>query len=149
MFSARIYLAFVFAEAANYLSQLHVNKSVHNQRTKRVHQWMKQNNFPGRLVERVDEYHQMLWDDFQGINEHQILSDLPESLRHEVRSHMLSNLLLNWEAFPKQNTLTGFAPEEDPLRRQLQVFADVSHGSQLVSSGPRRLSRRMYVVPND
>lgn len=30
MFSARIYLAFVFAEAANYLSQLHVNKSIHN-----------------------------------------------------------------------------------------------------------------------
>ena len=30
MLTARIYLAFVFAEAANYLSQLHVNKSMHN-----------------------------------------------------------------------------------------------------------------------
>ena len=30
MFGARIYLAFVFAEAANYLSQLHIGKSIHN-----------------------------------------------------------------------------------------------------------------------
>ena len=30
MFSARIFLAFVFAEAASFLSQLHMNKSMHN-----------------------------------------------------------------------------------------------------------------------
>ena len=41
MFSARIYLAFFFAEAANYLSQLHVNKSMHNQKMKRIQRWMK------------------------------------------------------------------------------------------------------------
>ena len=104
MLTARIYLAFVFAEAANYLSQLHVNKSMHNQKTKRIQTWMKQNNFPGKLIERVNDYHSILWDDLQGINEQEILKDLPESLRHEIRSHMLQNLLLNWEAFPKSNS---------------------------------------------
>ena len=50
MFSARIYLAFVFAEAANFLSSIHVNKSMHKQRAERVEFWMKQNNFPSQLV---------------------------------------------------------------------------------------------------
>jgi len=69
MFGARIFLAFVFAEAANYLSQLHVNKSVHNQKIKRIETWMKNNNFPGTLIERVNDYHAMLWEDFKGIDE--------------------------------------------------------------------------------
>ena len=29
---------------------------------------------------------------------------MPESLRHDIRLHMLHNLLLNWEAFPKNNS---------------------------------------------
>ena len=50
---------------------------------------MKQNNFPGKLIERVNDYHSILWDDMQGIDEQEILKDLPESLRHDIRSHML------------------------------------------------------------
>ena len=46
MFSARIFLAFVFAEAASFLSQLHMNKSMHNQKLARIEQWMKLNSFP-------------------------------------------------------------------------------------------------------
>lgn len=65
---------------------------------------MRQNNFPAKLIERVNDYHTMLWDDFKGINEQEILKDLPSSLRREIRTHLLHSLILNWEAFPKSNS---------------------------------------------
>jgi len=65
---------------------------------------MKQNNFPSKLIDRVNNFHLMLWNDFQGINEQEILHDLPESLRNDIRYHLLHNLILNWEAFPKSNS---------------------------------------------
>ena len=54
---------------------------------------MTMNNYPKKLVKRVLNFHEMLWHDFQGIDEQNILRDLPESLRHEIRSHMLKNLI--------------------------------------------------------
>jgi len=36
MFSARIYLAFLFAEAASYLGSLHMSKSTHTQKVNRI-----------------------------------------------------------------------------------------------------------------
>jgi len=73
MFWARIYLAFMFAESANFLQQLHVLKSVHHYRTKRIEHWMKQNGYPSKLVERVNNYHAILWEDFRGLNERQVM----------------------------------------------------------------------------
>ena len=64
---------------------------------------MKNNNFPNQLTHRVKEYHMMLWENFNGIDESEILDDLPESLRADIRQQILKNLISNWEAFPKNN----------------------------------------------
>lgn len=139
MFSARIYLAFVFAEAANYLSQLHINKSMHNQKTKRIETWMKQNNFPAPLVDRVNDFHAMLWDDMQGINEQEILKDLPESLRNDIRQHLLHNLILNWEAFPRYNSRGAMQTVIRKLRLQV-----IPKNEYVIRAG--QLAEEMYFI---
>jgi signal-transduction protein with cAMP-binding, CBS, and nucleotidyltransferase domain len=41
-----------------------------------------------------------MWENFNGIQEEQMLKTLPRSLRLEIKSHLFKNLIENWEAFP-------------------------------------------------
>lgn len=50
MFGARIYLAFLFAEAANYLSSLHSSKQTHTQKVNEITHWLKINSFSETLT---------------------------------------------------------------------------------------------------
>jgi voltage-gated potassium channel len=59
--------------------------------------WMYHHNLPEPLIDRVREYHLILWKDFQGINETQILEDLPPSLQAEIREVLFKPLLNKWE----------------------------------------------------
>ena len=64
MFSARIFLAFLFAESAAYLGSLHEQIQSYTGRLKFIKRWMKGNNFHRSIVERVSGYHKILWEDF-------------------------------------------------------------------------------------
>lgn len=64
---------------------------------------MRSNNFPDSLLTRTIAYNQILWDDFQGIDEQQILSDLPSTMRVQIKTSLFKPLIQNWEAFPKDN----------------------------------------------
>ena len=103
MFTARIFLAFLFAEAANYLSSLHSSHSFHVQKLNRITKWMRLNSFPKQLVKRVRNYHDILWSHFKGIDEQTILKDLPEGLRAKVRYQMFKNLVESVKVFPKDD----------------------------------------------
>lgn len=103
MFTARIFLAFLFAEAASFLSSIHSSYSNHVLKLNRITKWMRLNNFPVQLVDRVVKYYDMLWNHFKGIDEQSILRDLPESMRSKVKQHMFKNLVENAEIFPSED----------------------------------------------
>jgi hypothetical protein len=69
MFTARIFLAFLFAEAASFLSSIHSSYSNHVLKLNRITKWMRLNNFPKPLIERVVKYYDMIWKHFKGIDE--------------------------------------------------------------------------------
>ncbi len=52
-------------------------------------------------MERVRLYHDVLWDNFEGIDEQSILKDLPDSLRAKVRYHMFYDMVQAVKVFPK------------------------------------------------
>ena len=101
MFTARIYLAFLFAEAASYLSSLHKSYSIHIQNQRQVVRWMQLNGIPQPVVKRVNAYYDLLWSRLKGLEEGETLNDLPPVLRHEVRMQMFQRLLASVPAFPK------------------------------------------------
>ena len=88
MFTARIFLAFLFAESASCVSSLHATYSIHINKQRQVVSWMKLNGIPKELIKRVNNYYDLLWDRLKGIEETSTLSDLPPVLRHEVRMQM-------------------------------------------------------------
>ena len=100
---------------------------------------MKQNNFPAPLVDRVNDFHAMLWDDMQGINEQEILKDLPESLRNDIRQHLLHNLILNWEAFPRYNSRGAMQTVIRKLRLQV-----IPKNEYVIRAG--QLAEEMYFI---
>jgi hypothetical protein len=80
MFTARIYLAFLYAEAAAYLSSVHSAYSNHIGVKNTIIKFLDLHELPIQLKRRVSNYHDLLWYNYKGINERDILNDLPESL---------------------------------------------------------------------
>ena len=73
------------------------------QKRDQIVSWMRQNNVPSKVVQRYKEYEDCMWENFQGIEEQQILKSLPKSLRMEIRSFIFKGLVENWEVFPRES----------------------------------------------
>jgi hypothetical protein len=58
---------------------------------------------PNKVVERYKDYEDCMFENFQGIEEQQILKSMPKSLRTEIRSFIFKGLIENWEAFPRES----------------------------------------------
>lgn len=103
MFVARIYLAFLYAEAAAYLSSVHSAYSNHVRVRSTIIKYLELHNLPIEMKRRVHSYHEILWDNFKGINENEILSDLPESIQKQIKFSLFSDLIENVTLFPKDD----------------------------------------------
>ena len=48
-------------------------------------------------MSRLKKFHQLEWEDSQGTNVNEILDDMPETLKVEIRTEMLQSLNGKWE----------------------------------------------------
>jgi hypothetical protein len=69
MFTCRIFLAFLFAEAASYLSSVHNSQSQHTIRVNQMMSWCDQNQFPEQLKSRIRRLYDTLWRNFKGVRQ--------------------------------------------------------------------------------
>jgi len=103
MFTARIYLAFLYAEAAAYLSS--VNSAYSN--NLKVKSTMTKNpemqNLSFDMKKRVYTYHEIVGSNFKGVNENQVLNDLPESIGKQIKYSLFNDLIKNITLFPKDD----------------------------------------------
>ena len=99
----RFMWAFIIAECCSAVGALHDAKASQVQKRDQIVSWMRQNNVPSKVVQRYKEYEDCMWENFQGIEEQQILKSLPKSLRMEIRSFIFKGLVENWEAFPRES----------------------------------------------
>ena len=53
MFTARIFLAFLYAEAASYLIRIHSAYSTHLKKLNNIKKWMRYNKISKKIVDRV------------------------------------------------------------------------------------------------
>jgi cyclic nucleotide gated channel len=97
MFTCRIFLAFLFAEGATYLSNLHKSASQHTKTVAQIKDWSDLNQLPIVVKERIVRFYQTLWKKFKGVRQQQILEDLPVTLRMDVRQCLFKDIIENWE----------------------------------------------------
>lgn len=97
MFTCRMFLAFLFAEAASYLSSVHKSASQHTKKLQRIETWSTLNQLPRNLTARIVRFYEILWKNFRGVRQQHILRDLPESLRQDVRQNLFKNIIENWD----------------------------------------------------
>ena len=67
MFTGRLFLAFLFAESASYLSQVHNAQTTHTNRLQRIKDWTDLNHFPVIIKDRIVNFYEILWKNFRGV----------------------------------------------------------------------------------
>jgi len=138
MFIARIYLAFLYAEAAAYLSSVHCSYSNHVRVRSTIVKYLELHNLPIQMKKRVYKYHEILWENFKGINENEIISDLPESIQKQIKFSLFSDLIKNVTLFPKDDKAAIAALIS---RLELQL---ISEGEYVIRDG--EIATCMYFI---
>lgn len=69
MFTCRMFLAFLFAEGASYLSSVHKSASQHTKKVKQIKVWSDLNQLPKSLKLRIIRFYDILWKNFRGVRQ--------------------------------------------------------------------------------
>jgi hypothetical protein len=85
--------AFIIGGVASLLSNLQAAKNSHWEHMESVEQYLRARRVPSHLAMRVHNYYEYLWDRHQGLNEQNLLADLPESLRLDIMLHLARDVL--------------------------------------------------------
>ncbi|CAI2367549.1 unnamed protein product [Moneuplotes crassus] len=104
MFTARIYLAFLYAEAAAYLSSVNSAYSSRLKVKSTIGKNPELNALSFDMKKRVYNYHEILGNNFKGVTESQVLNDLPESIEKQIKDNLFKDLIRNITLFPKDDT---------------------------------------------
>ena len=76
----KFFTSFIYAEFENYNSSINSSYTNHIQKLSAISNWMRLNQMPKRLINRVMKYEDLLWKTFKGNEVKSILEDLPETL---------------------------------------------------------------------
>jgi cyclic nucleotide gated channel len=71
-------------------------------------QWMSYRHLPENLKERIRRYEQYRWQETSGVDEEQLLMNLPKDLRRDIKRHLCLSLLMRVCShlfFPPYSTL--------------------------------------------
>jgi hypothetical protein len=97
MFACRLFLAFLFAESASYLSRMHNAQTTHTNRLQRIKDWSNLNHFPTEMRDRIVRFYEILWKNFRGVRQTSIIKNLPATLRMDVKQHIFKSIVDNWD----------------------------------------------------
>ncbi|KAG0500704.1 hypothetical protein HPP92_000776 [Vanilla planifolia] len=136
----------VFLDAATSKKQaLHL-------RMRSVEWWMKRKNLPQGFRQRVRHYERQRWAAMRGIDESEMIRNLPEGLRRDIKYRLCLDLLrqvplfqhmdelvlenicdrVKWLIFPKGETITR---EGDPVQKMIFIVRGHLQSSQMLRDG--------------
>ena len=93
-------------------------------------QWMSYRHLPEDLKERIRRYEQYRWQETSGVDEEQLLMNLPKDLRRDIKRHLCLSLLMRVCYYilpptPPHPTPTTVCPEADPVYKNLYSAFDL------------------------
>ncbi|KAJ0983691.1 hypothetical protein J5N97_011946 [Dioscorea zingiberensis] len=102
--------------------------------------WMRRRHLPHGLRHRVRQYERQRWAAMRGVDECEMIRNLPEGLRRDIKYHLCLDLLVLENIcdrvksliFPKGETI---AKEGDPVQRMLFIVRGHLQSSQVLRDG--------------
>lgn len=89
MLGFKLFNAFIVAEVSNLSSTTELAYSDYLIKIEKIKSWMEYMKLPKELSQRVLEYHSCVWKKFRGINENEILNQLPDSIKDDILIYLL------------------------------------------------------------
>ena len=103
MLIGRVFIAFLFAEMSNYVQYQYQAYNNHISERDTVIKWIEINGIQSELKERIIKYFEVKWANTKGIKEEELIEDLPDSLRKDVKNFIYDDLIQNCDVFPKED----------------------------------------------
>ena len=100
---SRIVVAFIYAQASGYISSLYLTYSNHIESKEMMIEYLNIHNIPIELKKRVNRYYEILWNNFKGMNDEEIMGDLPENINKEIKLHVFTSFIEKFTIFPKDD----------------------------------------------
>ncbi|XP_010915663.1 cyclic nucleotide-gated ion channel 1 [Elaeis guineensis] len=101
--SGLVLFALLIGNMQTYLQSTTVR--IEEMRVKRrdAEQWMSHRLLPESLRERIRRHEQYRWQETRGVNEENILRNLPKDLRRDIKRHLCLKLLMRVPLFEKMD----------------------------------------------
>ena len=65
--------------------------------------WVDLNGIDSSLKPRIEQYFELKWKNKKGVQEEELIDDLPQSLKKDVLNYIFEDLIANCEVFPREN----------------------------------------------
>ncbi|KAG5543287.1 hypothetical protein RHGRI_016131 [Rhododendron griersonianum] len=90
LLSGVLYFSFLIAEIQKFLQPQYKTMGLEERRVKmrEVEQWMSTRSLPASLRERIKQYEQYKWQKTRGVDEENLISNLPKDLRRDIKRHL-------------------------------------------------------------
>lgn len=101
--SGLVLFSFLIGNMQTYLQS--TTKRLEEMRVKRrdAEQWMSHRLLPGNLRERIRRYEQYKWQETRGVDEENLIHNLPKDLRRDIKRHLCLALLTRVPMFEKMD----------------------------------------------
>jgi hypothetical protein len=103
MLIGRVFIAFLFAEMSSYIQCQYKAYNNHIEQREVVMTWIEINGIQSELKDRIHKYFEIKWHYNKGIKEDQLIDDLPEFLRKDIKNFQYEELIHNCDVFPQED----------------------------------------------
>ncbi|XP_043720784.1 cyclic nucleotide-gated ion channel 1-like [Telopea speciosissima] len=98
-----VLFAFLIGNMQTYLQSTTVRLEEMRLKRRDAEQWMSHRLLPDSLRERIRRYDQYKWQETRGVDEENLLCNLPKDLRRDIKRHLCLALLMRVPMFEKMD----------------------------------------------
>ncbi|KAF8667884.1 hypothetical protein HU200_052509 [Digitaria exilis] len=97
--SGLVLFALLIGNVQTYLQSASLRIEEMRVKSRDTDQWMSYRHLPENLKERIRRYEQYRWQETSGVDEEQLLMNLPKDLRRDIKRHLCLSLLMRVPMF--------------------------------------------------
>ncbi|XP_039845163.1 cyclic nucleotide-gated ion channel 1-like isoform X3 [Panicum virgatum] len=97
--SGLVLFALLIGNVQTYLQSASLRIEETRMKSRDTDQWMSYRHLPEDLKERIRRYEQYRWQETSGVDEEQLLMNLPKDLRRDIKRHLCLSLLMRVPMF--------------------------------------------------